>query len=229
MELPDALRRMLESACDNDVLKNWSVYQEKEGVYSFKIRFVSSPVRHVENSSGDNPPAASKQVLSSFKRKNARQVERDNKRQLEFNARRVTRSQTCQQSSQPIVTEEAKTNGQSDCNDTIEDFRNDTPVHELSSLNVNSAVFSPIALDTTNREVCDIDCASIDSTPDLEILGLCHPLCCYGSLGVNDADKIDLYRCTGCPKCPSGNFYFCSNCLSQGVHRNNRQFLEKVT
>ena len=231
MELPDALRRMLESACDNDVLKSWSVYQEKEGVYSFKIRFVSSPVRHVEHSSGDNPPAAIKQS-GSFKRKNAKQVERDNKRQLEFNSRRVTRSQTCQQSSQPIVTGQDKTTGQElDCNSSTEDFRYDTTVQD-SFLNANSPVFTAIALDTTDRELHDIDCESIVSTSDLEIVGSCHPQCCYGSFDIKDADKNDLYRCTGCAKCPSGLTHFCSNCLDQGVHMNDRKFLvlvEKVT
>ena len=84
MDLPIALARMLEVSCSNDVLRNWSIYQERDGSYTFKIRFDSQKSRHVENST----PAIPRE-LSSFKRKSAKQQSRDNDRHVAWQERRV--------------------------------------------------------------------------------------------------------------------------------------------
>ncbi len=89
MELPAVLQRMLASALQHDELQNWSVYEERDGKYTFKLRFNSKKVSHISSvDSIDNIPIHSE----SFKRKSAKQKSRDNKRSENF--QRLTRSQS---------------------------------------------------------------------------------------------------------------------------------------
>ena len=42
MGLPKVLENMLSVAADDNILKSWNIYQEKDGFITFKIRFHSS-------------------------------------------------------------------------------------------------------------------------------------------------------------------------------------------
>ena len=95
MDLPPALLRMLSSACENDQLKNWSIYQEHDGNYTVKIRFVSTKVGHVKQDTHS----------SSFRRKNYKQLRRDSDRFENWRERRMTRSQTRKQANLQVASE----------------------------------------------------------------------------------------------------------------------------
>ena len=95
MELPTALLRMLEGSCANDDLKNWSVYEEKDGSYTFKIRFIPKSDRHIGNNCVQTMSSSS--VKCAFKRKSQKQVDRDCMRNQAYQDRRITRSQTAKQ------------------------------------------------------------------------------------------------------------------------------------
>ena len=155
MDLPIALARMLEVSCSNDVLRNWSIYEERDGSYTFKIRFDSQKSRHVENSSPVVPCE-----LSSFKKKSAKQQSRDNDRHKAWQERRITRSQTAR-----IAAE--MNSGDHGVEQAI---NKDSPVETFrceTQLSANSPEFRP-SLDLTNltdREIVDVEC-DMDSDSD---------------------------------------------------------------
>ena len=91
MDLPTVLLRMLTSACENDQLKNWSVYEERDGNYTFKIRFMPKEYRHIEVSSSQ---VQGKNQQSAYKRKSDNQIARDKRRSEERKNRAITRSQS---------------------------------------------------------------------------------------------------------------------------------------
>ena len=89
MELPSALQRMLESALQFDELKNWSIYQENDGKYTFKIRFVPRNVSHIDS---PEPALVEANHMKSFKQKSVKQLSRDNKRAAEHRRRQPQRT-----------------------------------------------------------------------------------------------------------------------------------------
>ena len=85
--------RMLASALQHDELQNWSIYEERDGKYTFKLRFHSKKVSHISSCAIQD----SEQINSeSFKRKSAKQKLRDNKRTEDFQNKRVTRTRVLQ-------------------------------------------------------------------------------------------------------------------------------------
>lgn len=49
LHVPISLLRMLEVSCDNDKVKNWNVFEDKDGSYVFKIRFIPNKIRHYDD------------------------------------------------------------------------------------------------------------------------------------------------------------------------------------
>ena len=111
MDMPIALQRMLESACVNDQLKNWSIYEEKDGVYTFKIRFISQEKRHIESSATGSMENTQVVNKCAFKQKSAKQLERDSARNKAWQQRRISKSQT------------AETNVMGNSSSPVEQFR----------------------------------------------------------------------------------------------------------
>ena len=85
-----------------------------------------------------------------------------------------------------------------DNNSSIESVRGTSQDHSSLSLKINSPIFVSNNLDLTNREIHDVDCACVISTPDSEIDVCCHPGCSYSSSeDTAGAYMYDLYRCMG--------------------------------
>ena len=76
LELPDILQNLLTIVSGSHTLKNWSIYPEKDGSTTFKIRFgvaIGESVNHTEN--------------IHFKRKSINQVRRDSQRSSVWRAK----------------------------------------------------------------------------------------------------------------------------------------------
>ena len=71
------MQRMLESAIQFDELKNWSIYQDNDGKYTFKIRFVPRKVSHIDST--ERTPVETNHMIS-YKRKSDKQLNRDRRR-----------------------------------------------------------------------------------------------------------------------------------------------------
>ena len=146
MDLPASLLRMLEVSCSNDSLKNWSVYQERDGSYTFKIRFSTNTSRHIDDNSTPLQDSCSSGVKSAFKRKTRSQIDRDSARSKVFQerSRPSTRSQTAKQRS----------------DDTAVKTPHESPIETVRhcSLNSESPSLFPISIDlnTTERELPEI-------------------------------------------------------------------------
>ena len=220
MDLPSSLLRMLESSCAHDQLKNWSIYEEKDGVYTFKIRFQPNVSRHIEDLKPDNSSRT-----NTFKRKNARQMSRDNARNKSWQERRITRSQTAKQSS------EDNTTRADSCSapvlGTVINF--DTPIeterHSDFQFNPDSPEFTPPSyLNLTNRdivEISDVDLSSnSDDESDVLPSGFCHPNCIYGA----SDDKGLHFKIYKCVKCE--DFDICEQCLSEGAHHRHKRHIK---
>ena len=81
---------MLDSAIQFDELTNWSIYQESDGKYTFKIKFSPGKVSHID--SPERTPTRGTH-MKSFKLKSDKQQQRDNNRSLQ--RRRQQPKRTC--------------------------------------------------------------------------------------------------------------------------------------
>ncbi len=228
MDLPTPLLRMLEVSCSKDTVKNWNIYQEKEGSYVFKIRF--SPVldRHVESSPIPIPESACNLNNCAYKRKSVKQVSRDSDRHIAWQERRITRSQTAAKQSKeqacgfssvrpPSIEEERHSSFQSDI--------------------TYSPDFTPIKMDETKREmenvsisddvihlrVCEKDCdpGKCEFDNQFEAPGNCNPLCMFMEGGTG---KQVAYVCQ---KCGAG-VCVCEICIQNGAHYCHRKYLKLI-
>lgn len=240
MDLPAALVRMLEVSCVNDSLKNWSVYEERDGSYTFKIRFSPSVSRHIEDSCMPIPTSKSSTVKNVFKRKSQSQIDRDSARNKAFQekTRPNTRSQTAKQFTEgraPPIDPES----------SIESVRH-------CSLNVESPCFIPtdLVINSTHRELNVISDEADDHIDDytaefddsdsdtqecygecekcikFEISSIrkCHPKCSYiGCAGRNANRSVKYYVCTWCK---DREVYACELCLNAGAHFCHRKYLK---
>ena len=216
MDLPSALLRMLEGSCENDKLKNWSVYEEKDGCYTFKIRFIPNSDRHIGDISVHSPIQSSN-VQCAFKRKNEKQINRDFERNKVYQEKRITRSQTAKNSVSTNAQEESKSSRtQINHGSPIEGVRHNSMLSDTpSGLNTSSPVFVPAAMEATTREIDD-DSLSIPSRRES-----CSPpvfcLQCSIVSGYKKDIGPDYYFCRMC------NIYVCFNCVEAGIHKDHRQ------
>ena len=226
MDLPAALLRMLDVSCINDQLKNWSIYQEKDGCYTFKIRFSPSNSRHIE----DIPAPPNRNL--SFKCKSRKQFDRDLNRNKAFQEKRVTRSQTAKKNSgvsDQVDTDRRPPNPES----PIETFRHASSTS--TAFNIDSPVFVPNSSIHTTSDVANSDlevnssskrtyCSPFtvcNSCKKFVAPGICHPFCTFGSC--NDGIKNPDVKCYYCPQC---DMSVCQNCLDSGGHTCHKDFLE---
>ena len=218
MDLPSALLRMLGGSCENDKLKNWSVYEEKDGCYTFKIRFIPNSDRHI----GDiqvHSPIQSSNVQCAFKRKNEKQINRDFERNKVYQEKRITRSQAAKNSVSTNAQDESKSSrAQINPESPIEGVRHTSMLSDTpSGLNTSSPVFVPAVMEATTREIDD-DSVSVPSCH-----GSCSPhVSCIQCRIVSGGDSghildPDYYFCRMC------EFYLCCKCIESGVHKDHQQ------
>ena len=221
MDLPIALLRLLEVSCANDSVKNWSVFEERDGCYTFKIRFVQNKDRHIEFIEGTGSPVipSSPVVNTVFKRKSAKQVERDNGRNKAYRERISTRSQTAEQSS--VTVENA-----------VEDNQTTPAKQKPSEVVKPSSPNSSLTLSTT----VNLERNSATSTPHYEHHSRgnfwddsCHSrFCSYGKAPYvhpsRDIGRFESY-CSN-SECQGG--YLCSMCLDRGRHSRHSQFIRRI-
>ena len=219
MELPSTLLRMLEGSCVNDNLKNWSIYEEKDGSYVFKIRFIPNCDRHIEDN--HRPvPISNSSVKCSFKRKNQKQVDRDYVRNQAYQDRRITRSQaakssaeTNKQSSDPAIVCTPALNPES----PIETVR-----HSSFDLNAEVPEFIPnVDFESTARETLPMTSyesyldEQSSSDDEKEIISyVCHY--CRAII------KEKLYRCGRC------NINACESCINKDLHKFHQRSVRMI-
>ena len=236
MDLPAALVRMLEVSCVNDSLRNWSVYQERDGSYTFKIRFSPSLDRHIEDSSIPVPNGSSSSVKNVYKRKSRSQINRDNTRCKAFQEKEKTRPVTRSQTAKQHI-DMANRPPKIDPDSSIESVRH-------CSLSVNSPSFIPSSLDFTDREIreipvksdtdesnddtfCDSDCEPC-SKYEVDLSRICNPRCSYGIRGLVPGGRVrgvspcyaKYYDCLKCKE------KVCVPCHEAGAHLCHRKYLK---
>lgn len=228
MDLPAALERMLTAAVQSDTLRNWSIYQERDGVYTFKLRFISRKVCHILEPmhSMDSTKQNNSEV---YKRKNAYQINRDMSRAEEFYNRRVTRSQTVQSRNLENL-ENVSTSVVSSAN-SVPEGKGDSPKmisvespdietfrHSSFALSAEAPEFElPQSLDCTDRDDSDVD-SNITTPPDCLITGGCHNICVYGSNC--DSNNFEIFNCSQCE-----GYKVCSQCVNEGAHSGHSKYL----
>ena len=235
MELPAALLRMLDVSCEVDQLKNWSVYQERDGCYTFKIRFLPNNSRHV-----DDQPIPSN-ISSTFKRKSSKQIDRDCERNKAFQEKRITRSQTSRLNADasnqittdkrpPIVPVESPIEMVRHQSSTSSSFNICSPVFIPSNVSKLSDTtpdkFSSSNLPDKDSESDDKYCSPHTFCSSCELFagtGICHPSCLFASSFRNMYGVKDPYtKCMYCPKCESN---VCKICVNMGGHECHKDIL----
>ena len=229
MELPATLLRMLEVSCASDVLKNWSIYQEKDNSYCFKIRFVSNGSRHIEQdiSNSHMPSSNVKDVNRSFKKKSQSQLNRDKARSQDWHDKRVTRSQAAKVAS-------SIKNPSIEVNQPTVLLNRDSPIetdrHESFRSNICFSPDSIPQVDSTIRDMCDIsinnlamDFENYEELPDMDHEfyppGLCNYKCAFRDDDPPYSENTTAYQCSKCPVC------VCFPCYDSGGHKHHRKFL----
>ena len=236
MDLPPALLRMLASSCENDQLKNWSVYEERDGVYTFKIRFIPSKVNHIGSADSEVQSPVKSVHNIAFKQKNEKQLLRDRNRFQDWSEKRVTRSVAKQQANSQVVT---GVNGATQPADhqmpsrinpesPIERFRGHA---SMSSSTPNPDV--NFSRETVRKDysisnpyvpsASDDECELIDN--NFCNTGDCDPGCCFA--GAKADGNHTMYKCLKCASIPSlGLLYICEPCMEGGGHAPHRKYLE---
>ena len=226
MDLPVALLRLLEVSCANDSVKNWSIFEERDGCYTFKIRFVQNKDRHIEYIEGTGSPAIPSSPIGNtvFKRKSPKQVERDNERSKAYQDRIMNRSQTAKQSSGTVQ------NSVED-NQSVTNITPVKPSQPSPSEIVKPSPNSSLTLTTS----CNLESKSATPTPQFEHHSRknfwdnsCHSrFCAYGKPPYihpsRDIDRFEAF-CSN-SECQGG--YLCFMCLDRGRHSRHRQFIKK--
>lgn len=235
MELPIVLERMLNTALQYDSLKNWSIYEERDGVYTFKLRFIPRKGSHVKPTSSDIP----KQTHStkSYKRKTTKNVIRDKERNEAYLNRRITRSQArdqeCHSKPQTVIQQEKSSVdcGLDEKDSSLEFVSAESPAietfrHSSFTLSAHAPEFEYLQnLDYTNRLDSESDTDSTVSTPPgLVITGGCIWDCAYGSH--HDDGPHQVYVCS---KCYPADYSVCSKCISEGAHSGHAKYLKLKT
>ncbi len=240
MDMPIALRRMLESACVNDQLKNWSIYEEKDGVYTFKIRFVSQEKGHVESSATSVMENTQSVNRCAFKQKNSRQLERDSERNKAWIQRRmdkrVTRSMAKEQANSQVVdqgpTQSAgQLSSRINPDSPVENFRRSVSCSSHDSPNPGINTF-----EETFREEYDLvraafpssddECDEIDD--DFRHPGNCHPSCCFSAECDGNQNVYRCLKCSDMNRRPPSILEICQLCLDAGGHAPHRKYLQLV-
>ena len=72
MGIPEILQNMLASTADSYSIKSWSIYPEKDGTVTFKIRFCGESEPAERDISNSNP--------AHYKRKSTNEIRRDQQR-----------------------------------------------------------------------------------------------------------------------------------------------------
>ena len=114
MGLPKHLEKMLAATLEDNSVKSWSIYQEKDKSFTFKIRFQPSDI------------IPEVDISTTYTRKNEKRQRRDRER-AEARTDRITRSQAASQAK--AITPDVSSN-------SIETFLN-----EDISTPVNSSLF----------------------------------------------------------------------------------------
>ena len=231
------LRRMLASAVENDQLKNWSVYEEKDGVYTFKIRFIPTKDRHIGKDSHAPAEVSHSSVACSYRRKSSKQLARDSQRNQDWNNRRVTRSQALKASSQdnssaantselvpsPRINSDAK----QDLESSLESFRHASIVSD-----VENPEFVPAELNSTERSVSDVDSFNhgdlFNNDDTFTTNWDCHFMCNFwNGTSPPSFSRLKLYSCLKCKEDnPIRTKFICEKCVSNGGHNFHRPYLE---
>ena len=226
MELPSALIRMLTSACENDKLKNWSIYQERDGVYSFKIRFVPANVGHIDQDSNSSVQPPAKTVHCAFKQKSESQLRRDRNRFQDWNNMRVTRSMSLKQANlqvDPIKngpTQSAECQSAPSRISPIESFdrASDTsaaPVTPHPDASKRANPVESVMLKAVVPSQSDCECDAIDD--DFSGTGDCSKYCYFAD--DEDNGNQNVYKCLKCSmNCETQRFFVCQPCLDRGGH-----------
>ncbi len=230
MELPSALSRMLASACENDQLKNWSVYEERDGVYTFKIRFVPIKVSHNGSDISEIQPPVAKNVHNcAFKQKSDKQFARDRNRFSDWKDKRVTRSMAKQATVDEQVADSAtQVASRINPKSPIESFRSLAPCN----FDTPDTPKKDTILDETVREEYEISQVFVHSASDDECEaidnhfrcpGNCPPTCCYSPIGSDGNHNV--YKCIKCSSMPGGTFWICQPCMEGGAHAPHHKYL----
>ena len=152
MGLPDILQNMLTVVSGSNSVKNWSIYPEKDGSTTFKIRFCATEesVNHDEN--------------IHYRRKSSNQVKRDSQRSSEWQAtcNRKQQSVSTQHSGEPCRKKSCVdqpgvvTRSRSLLNDDVETLRSDMANSSHNSAHDDQTVFNISASPFTPRELLAI-------------------------------------------------------------------------
>ncbi len=131
MGLPKHLEKMLATTLEDNCVKSWSIYEEKDKSFTFKIRFEPSDI------------SSDVDISSTYVRKNEKRQKRDRERAEARIDRCTTRSQTAK----------AKASTREVSSNSLETFRNEdlssTPVDAVSDPSTSHCSFElpkPVSL-----------------------------------------------------------------------------------
>ena len=165
-------------SCEKDQLKNWTIYQERDGNYTFKIIFQVSSGSHIESSVCRwNAPA---NVIST------EEFQTVDKGQSTWQEKRLTRSQTAKQNlevkssteGRPAINPESPI--ESMCHSLPFILNVDNPECVPNPSAIDEAVRTEHSISLCSSPLSDAECDAIDDPSPYT--GNCHAACMFGQL-----------------------------------------------